>query len=79
VRIVVGEDLRAPFFFSLSILFEILPIFPALRNIHEAPRYFAVLLNKPACDAPRLRRLESSQIALFWGLACGVARWRSAC
>ena len=53
---------------------------PALRYIHEAPRHVAVLKNPPACDALRLRRLESSRIALlFWGLACGVDRWRSAC
>ena len=61
----------------LSFLFAHLP---ALRYIHEAPRHVVVLKNPPACDALRLRRLESSRIALlFWGLACGVDRWRSAC
>jgi hypothetical protein len=62
---------------GLSLLFTRLP---ALRDIYEAPCHIAVLKNPPACDATRLRRLESSRIALlFWGgLACGVVRWRSA-
>jgi hypothetical protein len=37
--------------------------------IHAAPRHVAVLKNPQACDASRLRRLESSRIALLlWGL-----------
>jgi hypothetical protein len=37
--------------------------------MHEAPHHVAVLKNPPTSDASRLRRLESSRIALlFWGL-----------
>jgi hypothetical protein len=37
--------------------------------MHEAPHYAAVLKNPQALDASRLRRLESSRVALlFWGL-----------
>jgi hypothetical protein len=37
--------------------------------MHEAPHHGAVLKNPQAPDASRLRRLESSHIALlFWGL-----------
>jgi hypothetical protein len=48
---------------SLSLLFANLP---ALREIHEAPHHAAVLKNPPASDASRLRRLESSRIALLF-------------
>jgi hypothetical protein len=42
---------------------------PALRDVHEAPHHVAILKNPQACDASRLRRLESSRITLlFWGL-----------
>jgi hypothetical protein len=38
--------------------------------MYEAPHHFAVLKNPPACNASRLRRLESSRIALlFWRLS----------
>jgi hypothetical protein len=41
----------------------------AFRDMHEAPHHVSVLKNPPACDASRLRRPESSRIALlFWGL-----------
>jgi hypothetical protein len=54
-----------PLFPFLSLLFAHLP---ALRDIHEAPYHAAVLTNPQACDASRLRRLESSRIVLlFWG------------
>jgi hypothetical protein len=37
--------------------------------MHEAPHHVTVLKNPPACDASRLRLLESSRIVLlFWGL-----------
>jgi hypothetical protein len=37
--------------------------------MHEAPHHAAVLQNIQACDASRLRRLESSRVALLlWGL-----------
>jgi hypothetical protein len=37
--------------------------------MHEAPHQSFVLKNPRGCDASRLRRLESSRIALlFWGL-----------
>jgi hypothetical protein len=63
--IVVRGDPQA--FLSLF-LFLLFANFPALRDIHEAPHHVAVLKNPPACDASRLRRLESSRIAsLFWG------------
>jgi hypothetical protein len=42
---------------------------PALRDIHAEPNHVVVLKNPLACAASRLRRLESSRIALlFWGL-----------
>jgi hypothetical protein len=60
---VVGGDPRT-LFLSLSLLFAHLP---AHRDMHEAPHHPAVLKNTQACDASRLRRLESSRIALlFW-------------
>jgi hypothetical protein len=40
---------------------------PALRDIHEKPNNVGVLKNPPAYDASRLRRRESSRIALFFG------------
>jgi hypothetical protein len=75
VDIVVGGYPRT---LSLSVLFAHIP---ALRDIHEVPHSVTVLKNPPACDASRLRCLNSCRIALlFWGgLACGVARWRSVC
>jgi hypothetical protein len=37
--------------------------------MHKAPHHAAVLKKPQACDAWRLRRLESSRIALLlWGL-----------
>jgi hypothetical protein len=37
--------------------------------MHEAPHHVVVLKYPQACDASRLRRLESSYIALLlWGL-----------
>jgi hypothetical protein len=54
--------------------------YPALRDIHKAPYYVAVLNNPPGLDASRLRRLESEQphrVVVLGGLACGAARWRS--
>jgi hypothetical protein len=70
------------------------PLCEDINNIHEAPHHAAVLKNPPACGTSRLRRLESSRIALlFWGAwpaallpnprsvesyACGAVRWRSA-
>ena len=76
VCIVAEGDPRTPSLF-LFLLFEHLSV---LRDIHESPHHVAVLRNPPACDASRLRRLESSRIALlFGGLTCSVVRWRSAC
>jgi len=66
--------LYSPFLF-LSLLFGHLP---AHQKIHEAPHHVSVLKNPPACDASRLRRLESSRSALLFGcLACGADRWHS--
>jgi hypothetical protein len=62
---VFGGDPRA-FSLFLSLLLEHCP---AHRDIHEAPRHPAVLKYPPAYSASRLRRLESSRIALLlWGL-----------
>ena len=41
--------------------------------LFEAPRHVAVLKFPPACDALRLRRLESSRIALLFGGAWPAA------
>ena len=59
------EPLRAaPFSLFLCVLFAHVP---ALRDIHEVPRHVTVRKNPPACDDSRLRRQESSRIALRFG------------
>ena len=63
VRIKVGVDPRTLSLY-LPLLFAHLP---ALRDMHEAPHDVAILKSPQACDASRLRRLESSRIALFFG------------
>jgi hypothetical protein len=47
---------------------------PALRDIHETPHHVVVFKNPPACDASRLRRLESSRIALLFLRGLGLRR-----
>ena len=64
----VGIDSRNELLLSLS-LSLLFAHFPALRDMHEAPHHVVVLKYPQACDASRLRRLESSYIALLlWGL-----------
>jgi hypothetical protein len=48
---------------SLSRLFAHLR---ALRDVDEAPHHVTALIKTPACDALRLRRLESSRFALLY-------------
>jgi hypothetical protein len=60
-----GETPKTYIPFSLS-FFLLFADLPALHDMHEESHHAFILKNPPACDASRLRRLQSSRIALLF-------------